>query len=291
MTTARARTISLCALTAAAISPAAFGVIIRNDRSQADYLGAAQDSRFEAVGQMMRGGELRGGGVLVAEDWVLTSAGNVIGTDPDESQWEFNMGGTMYSVAEIKIHPKFYRDPVQGADLALVRLTDAILDVDTIPVYAGSDELGQLAELVGPGTTGFGQGGNLVQDGQFRAGTQEIDVVFDDGKVAWLMTDFDDPADPSASVFGSDVPTDREFGLGSGDFGAPLFVDVDGQLAVAGVASFFMPNPRYGSEQYYSRVSHYIDFFRDCGVPEIVPTPGALSALGVFGLIATRRRR
>lgn len=279
-----------------AATPAS-AITIRDDRSQAEYLGAATSiDPFNSIGRLDRNGFLRGAGVLVSENFVLTSAGNVFNAGPGEFEFTFNINGNEYEIASIKIHPKYYNDPINGADLALIELATPVHSSVAlpVPVYGGDQELGRMGHLAAPGTSGTGAPGSpLFQDGQFRAGTNTIDIVDDDGKVAWLLTDFDSPSDPGLNQFGSADPTEREFGLASGDFGAPLFIKVGSEYLVAGVASWFTPHSRYGAVNYYTRVSHYGDFFRGCDIIPEIPAPGSamLAASGLVLLAGRRRNR
>ncbi len=255
--------ILLLALLAAAAS--AHAVVIRDDVDDAQYLIAA--SEFPALVDMP--GE--GHGVLIAPQWVVTAAHTL---PPHAALKQVVISGTAREVERVVVHPGYRTLPqtlidqamASGEamlivvflgtidDLALIELAQPVSDVAPIALYAGSEEAGQLAKLVGKGATGTGVDGHDPR-GPNRTGLRRAFNTITSAYERWFCYVFDAP--PAA------LPLEGV--LGNGDSGGPLLVEVDGEWVLAGLAAWkvvqghvMTARPgRYGQTSCNVRLSHY----------------------------------
>lgn len=231
---------------------------------------------------------------------------------------------------EISIYPDYRRfspfgfqisDP--STDLAILRLAEDAPDfVDRFELYTASDELGQLAQLVGYGRIGTGDVGAvaLPEYGVSYEGENRIETTgaalnalvpivggtgapFDDNS---LLIDFDNgnPAQDAGSLVGlPDLGVGaREVNSARGDSGGPLLLDG----RVAGVLSngyafslgFFNGGPdvdsvynsSFGELSAYTRVSTRLDWINSQLYRVPAADSWALMLAGLPGLLLGRRR-
>lgn len=243
---------------------------IRDDRPDSSYLNLA--GLYPSVGQFLfqrnsASGTWLGSGTLVAPNWVLT-AGHVV---DDAASMEFNIGGSTYNATNWFAYDKWHGDLGSGYDIGLVEFSDDISTasgIDPAQLYAGTDEVGKVATIVGYGYTGTGITGATTYDGQKRAGNNVVDALLSTrGKESRvLLTDFDNPNSISDSSWGSSSPLDLEYMIAGGDSGGGLFIDVGGVDLLAGVNSFGWglidgnPDSDYGDASGHTRVSSFVDW-------------------------------
>lgn len=154
-----------------------------------------------------------GSGVLIDNQWVLTSAHVIAGaspgsyikfeTDPDPDDpvfsdpdydpedWESLPLSGLFRVDAVAIH-EFYDDilgPAGGFDIALLHLDAPIThthpDYQPYARFTGSDEIGRQGTTVGFGATGTGQTGYIAETGAFfrLAGDNMIDSTANDPRI------------------------------------------------------------------------------------------------------------
>ncbi|HJQ35618.1 MAG TPA: trypsin-like serine protease [Thermoanaerobaculia bacterium] len=229
---------SLLVLAIALPAPA---IMIRHDRSDADYvrLGA----RYPAVASVQKIAE----GVLVAPRWVLTAAH--VGSELSPAGSFVEIAGQRVRVDAIVIHPEYFPEERSAHDLALLHLERAVDGITPAAPYAGNDELGMTVTFVGRGQTGDGKTGPAREDGVVRGATNVVDVV--EANIVGFTFD----APPRA--------TKLEGISGPGDSGGPALITRNGTLFTIGVSSANASERdgggpcRYRSHEIYARVSSH----------------------------------
>ena len=212
--------------------------------------------------------------------------------------------------AGVAVFPGYHGDPFDGNDLAIVTLSrPAPAASDRYSIYRGSDETGQVGEIVGYGATGQGRQDDGLPAGQRRAGFNRIEEdgsEFDfAGGDSLLVYDFDNGRpqnDGFGLLFGRH---DLGEGLAEalpahGDSGGPTFLNG----AIAGLHSFSFRagssdidgilNQSFGEFTADVRVSRYAAWIDSAiAIPE--PSALALSMVGLLilaaGKLRTRRTR
>ncbi|TAD74918.1 MAG: hypothetical protein EA001_15075 [Oscillatoriales cyanobacterium] len=198
------------------------------------------------------------GTLLLSGQHIITAAHCVSAQrNPDRYTVFFDLpeGRVSAKVRQVIVNPNWNsNDPDSNNDVAILWLERTAPDTaDRYDIYRGSDEVGQIATLVGYGQPGIGSQGELT--GTFpatrRSGTNRIDALGDvfnrDSGVdvkpgTQLAYDFDSGRSANDGLGRdfriNDLGTDREVGSSSGDSGGPLLLN--GQ--VAGVVSYaFVP--------------------------------------------------
>ena len=213
-------------------------IVIRSDRTDEQYL--ALGARFPAVAKIGRAGD----GTLITPDWVLT-AGHVA-AGMDTSRARVYLGDVAYRIRRVVVHPEWRE--LGPHDIALIQLDRPVSGIATIPLYAGHDEVGMIATIVGHGDTRTGLGGAWKQDGLARGATSKVESV-DGGDLVFRFH-----APPAG--------TDLEGAPGRGDSGGPALIQVNGAWFIAGVSSAgydgtYGPGT-YGAVDHFTRVSDYV---------------------------------
>jgi chymotrypsin len=237
-------------------------VTIRDDTPDAQYRVA--DGFFPALADL----PIEGQGTLIASQWVVTAA--------HATAWEHiayvTIAGTRRPVDRVVVNPGYKPPPMKftmgyqgdaapleaaladSDDIALIHLTQPVLDVKPVPIYRDGNELGNVVEILGRGATGNGRTGeapNASHRGELRRAYNRI--VSAEGR--WLGYRFDAP--PNAMPL--------EGALGHGDSGGPVLMQVNGRWTLVGLADrAFWSGPLstfkqgiYGQMFYNTRVSHY----------------------------------
>lgn len=251
-----------------AASPTASAIVIRDDVDDSKYRIPA--SEFPALVDMP--GE--GHGVLVSPQWVITAA-HVI---PWHSELEqVVIGGIPRDVERVVVHPGYTRPPqalidqalstgewilavvqmTSSDDIALVKLTQPVMDVVPAAIHKDGDELGQVVQIMGKGATGTGASGHDPA-GPNRTELRRAFNTITSAHDRWFCYVFDEPA--------SALPLEGK--TGSGDSGGPALIRVDDQWTLAGLAAwgFIHGDVRtvrpglYGQLTCNVRLSHYIEW-------------------------------
>jgi hypothetical protein len=224
-----------------ALGADADAVVGRPDRDDASRL--ARGANFPAAGRVLPDG----GCTLVARRWALTAAHVAAGLHPG-SKVDFD--GRLATVSLIVLHPQAAAPPGQppDVDLALLKFDAPVANVEPIPLYRGSAELGKTLVLVGHGDFGVAGAPFIHADGRRRA----VENTVDDAGPKRLFLRFDAPP--------AGVPDE---GVGApGDSGGPAILNVGGKPFLAGVSSASMDGKpgQYGVVDVYARVGSYLDW-------------------------------
>jgi len=217
--------------------PPAAPIVIRADRPDSLYL--ALGSQFHAVAQVGHAGD----GTLIADRWILTAGHVAAGLNLQRAR--VNLGGRSYTILRAVVHPRWKE--LGPHDIGLLELSEPVTGVAPLALFAGSDEKGQLATLVGHGDTRTGKGGPWITDGRARGCISRV-VSVQDGV---LVFRFDaPPAGP-----------DLAGAPGRGDSGGPAMLRVGSSVYVAGVSSAGFDGLNgpgtYGAVDHFTRVSTY----------------------------------
>ncbi len=273
----------------AAVAPAR-AVVVRDNISYNKLVSLGKAGQFKAVGMIQIdygfGYEPIASATLITPNLVM-SAGHVFDKNAltGAKRVRFILGGENLRIdfqtpGVVHVHPKYNAFTLDN-DISVAKLSTNS-SVKPAVLYGGTKEKGQLGTLVGFGDTGNGTIGSSVTNTRKLAGTNTIDFV----SKTVLETDFDMPNNPSKSTFGDKSPITYESTLGPGDSGGGLWVQVNGQWAVAGVNSFgeqsrgSSQEDTYGWLSGFTRVSAYISFIKGYGNPTVIGR-GSLTS-GVF---------
>ena len=157
-----------------------WSMIRRDDVLDSSYLALGADGDYAAVGSFLNSWCYTGSGVLIAPDWVLTAAHNLVAA----TSATFTLNGTPYTSDQLLIHPNWQSgNSFAGYDVGLMHLTSSVSGVAPAVLYTGPSEIGQVATFVGYGFVGTGLTGYQTVDGQRRACQNMIDGDFGNSSV------------------------------------------------------------------------------------------------------------
>ena len=183
-------------------------------------------------------------GTLIAESYVLTAAhcvtnGNSILPD---NEGTFEVGGETYGTTRIEVHPEYNDFNFSaGFDIAVFELDRPVNGITPSTLFTAVPTVGQELTLVGFGNGGTGGQGTTADFGTKRFGFTEIEGVSDQ-HIEW--------------VFDQD-----ESNTAPGDSGGPAFIDVGGELLLAGVTSGgSIDAAAFGGFSFDTRVDIFIDY-------------------------------
>lgn len=248
-----------CMLTLFALPSEA--ILIRDDMKEDRYVASAADTPY------LVDLNPEGHGVLIAPQWVLTAAHATLGADPLKG---VTIKGQPRAVEKVILHPGFKTMTpemkewdldklktfmLDNHDIALIQLKEPINDIEPVRLYRRNAERGKPFAMYGKGRFGTGDKGQIAgsnPERSLRVANNRVDGL----EPRWLRYTFDDDRD-ALPIEGFQA---------SGDSGAPLLIQRDRTLELAGLISWRwngtrdFTGPAYNSVAYSVRVSHYIEW-------------------------------
>ncbi len=290
-----ARRAARCALLAALAAP--LGALALAGGAGVDPNTGA--SPWAGVGSLSVGGNLFTG-TLIAPGYILTAAHVAAGADPSSISFQTNAGSSQtYSASQVFINPDYTAstggniagDPTNHADLAIIRLSDAVpSDVPFYSLFSGN--------LQGKALTFVSYAGSTTVK---KTGENVADLLFADAKGIrqTYAFDYDGPNLTSNHLGGGTLGANREASLVPGDSGSSAFVMVNGQWQLAGINTFQayftagQTSGQYGTAGGGVVLSTYAPWINSV-ILTPVPEPESglmlIAGLGLLGLVSRGRR-
>jgi trypsin len=207
-----------------------------------------------------------GHGVLIAPKWIVTVAHVIF---YDYKGKKLKIGNKDYQISKVIIHPD-YTQPDESlfkgdakplmdffksrSDIALIKLSSSVSDVNPVKVYDGTDEQGQIVTVYGQGATGNGLVGEIIETKPLKT-LNLFQNIIEKADGNWLSYKFDNPSNALA----------LEGMHGSGDSGGPSIIYKNNRPYLAGLSSWqfwkgdlsLFKGGLYGSIGYQVRISSY----------------------------------
>lgn len=237
-------------------------VIKRHDVSRENYV-------LDTVPEYLIDMPHEGHGVLIDSQWVVTVAHTIF---YDYVGKDLIIGLKAYEIESVHIHPE-YIEPNKGllkgdlaplmsffksrSDIALIKLTSTVSDIEPINIYSGKNEKGMMITVYGRGASGNGLTGEDPDTKSLRVMNHFQNVV-EIAEGNWLAFKFDEPE--------SALPLEGMHG--SGDSGGASVILVEGVSVLVGLSSWQLGHGDistfkgglYGTTAYQVRVSNYYDW-------------------------------
>jgi len=242
------------------ISACSYGVVQRHDVDSKNYQLIESPPYLVDMPH-------EGHGVLIGKKWILTVAHTIF---YDYVGKEIVVGTKKYKIESVHLHPGYEKaserlfdgdaGPLitflrQRSDIALVKLTAPVDNVNPIKLYRQSGEIGKQITVFGRGATGDGLTGEIASTKSLRQLNYFRNVITG-AQEKWLSYTFDPPT--------SALPLEGIHA--SGDSGGASVVSIDHQPYLVGLSSWQMwqgdlsafKGGLYGAEAYQVRVSSYL---------------------------------
>jgi hypothetical protein len=232
------------ALAALAVPLSASALLIRPDRDDAEYVELATKYVSTVAIDVPGGGE----GVIIREQWILTSARVGAVLKAMKSPARIRIGTRDIKVDGVYVHPT-WRAGSNSGDIALLHLAGPA-KIEPTPLYASDDEAGKTVVIVGTGETGKLGDKALRLDHKSRAGINTIDRL--------------SPKTFAMTVKTGDDASDLQAAFTTSESGAPAYFQTESQeLFVIGVASSTKGENsdglvNAGDSQVFVRISAYV---------------------------------
>lgn len=216
-------------------------IVIRHDVDDTKYIAGVAD--FPALATFYVDGAH---GTLIHPNWVVTAAHATFCVAP-ESYVMIN--GTARAIKQLYVHANYI--PGKSHDIALVELSEPVLDVKPVAIYTASDELNKDIWFIGIGGTGNGLLGQTIDNAQNNGVLRKAQntIVMAAGPLLAFVFNQGEHALPLEGV------------SGGGDSGGPAYLATNNGLQLLGISSrpdgSFSAIGVYGIKEIYSRVSFF----------------------------------
>jgi len=198
-----------------------------------------------AIGYVDKKGEtfIYGTGVLIDTETVLTAhhlpvdSEDLVFFGPDASQ-PLHVIGVKEHIDDFIEETGDELDNANGTDLALIKLSQPVKDIQPLPIITNIDLLkGKTATVIGYGFKGIGSKGNSTKANTLRhAGQNTVDTLSpEEFGYRWVL-DFDNGTE-ACNEMGSATRLEMEASIAAGDSGGPLLVQYEGEWFVAGITN------------------------------------------------------
>lgn len=210
-----------------------------------------------------------GHAVLISERWLVTVAHTIF---YDYTGVELSIGGGIYTIARVVVHPDYRELPkhvlagdseplmqflLDRSDIALIKLTHPVTDVEPIAIYRSDDERGMPVTIYGRGGTGNGMDG---EDTATKAAKtlRRCENLITQTSDRWLSYTFAPP----------EMALPLEGMHGSGDSGGPAVARINGRETLVGLScwQYFegdlanFVGGKYGVQAYQVRVAAFANW-------------------------------
>lgn len=272
------------------------------------------DNAFRCTGSLLTGGRH----ILTAAHCLTDDSGNLTANNV-QATWMLPSGNVTLGSNAFSVHPGWTGDIFIANDLAIITLpTVAPADVPRYDIYTNTDEVGQVADKTGYGSSGTGATGDTLPSGTKREGDNLYDDLHDTMAMALglvpnvnytpgavLQYDFDNglAANDAFGVFFGNAQLGQgllEVNSAPGDSGGPSYIDGK----IAGITSYGLTfldsggsdidselNSSFGEFSGDTRVSVHKDWiYQIVGVPEPGTVLGLLAVSGL-GLGLKRKKQ
>jgi hypothetical protein len=258
-----------------------------------DYIAYGTESKFQATGWFTSldpsGATALSSGTLIDPHWVLTAAHTVDNRTPLKVGFGTNLfsdPGVKHDVTQAFIHPGWLGgvpsaiNSTPNPDLALLYFADPILDITPAPLFTGTLSSNSTnpdrVHQIGYGLPAY-QGAASPYDGQKRGAINRAFDTHSGNAGEYLRTYLFDTARPAhyEHLGGAASP---------GDSGGSIYVDVAGQMQLAGVISFGVAG------RYESTGSLQTSLYNDWITDTMASVPEPMAGIFVVGALAFLRR-
>lgn len=240
----------------AGAATAASAIVVRHDVPDAAYLAGQSDHPALFGLYRTKAGHNDCIATLISAKFAITAAHCakekplLAATGPGGEGFQVSVAGLPARIDMVIHHPG--SDSGRAPDIALLRFDALVTHVAPVPLYRGSDEVGQVIVMPGWGGTGTGATGLGVEDGLFRVAENRVDRA-ENQRLYWR---FDDPANGLALTL--------EGISGPGDSGGPALLLTPDGWRIAGVSSgqdtMGGPEGLYGVEEAFVRISEFVQW-------------------------------
>ena len=210
-----------------------------------------------------------GHGVLIHSQWILTVAHTIF---YDYAGKNIRVGSKTYEIESVHIHPDYTQPnknlfkgdlaPLMNffrsrSDIALIKLTSTVNDVQPINIYTGTSEKGKTITVFGKGATGNGLTGEVPETKSLRM-MNHFQNVIENAEGNWITFKFDEP-ESALPLEGMHASGDSGGASVVFEKGVPFLIGLSSwQLGYGDISSF--QGGLYGTTAYQVRVSSYHDW-------------------------------